>query len=507
MNKVSSGSIKRNLFKVFPIVNLGVILLPFSHEPIQADDLSGFATVIQINSTSGVLEGLKNWIALQFQSSSHFVPFGWSFQWFQYTFVDFLSKIFNGNFILFWRTTTLILLVSLTYFAIRNFISGIAKLAQHNDPKLIDLRCSFVSLIFGALVTIHSPWSIDPFASHLAYGLLTTFLFSIVFRLTTEIILKNNDANSKKELVLFGVISTLGLCTYDLFISLLFVSTILAMLYVRYVLTTRKLQIIGKISLSVIGIIYPVAFFTLTRLLNQVPEYPGTKLLINLETIKAVFSGMASTFQPIGTIRAIQGYNLPISLHISAILASFFLISQLLIFTKFANMNNSYKSKRDIEIYTVIYFVVISLAVVATQVFNERWGPYIAQLGNIYLFYSTTLLLAVCLIGHLTFSSFLEKDSKILQVVMTSILITLSVVSTSTNWTLLKRDVRNPGTLLIAIGYEDSSSEGERCAAEFEFLKIGYPEPYSSLVLNSVRSFGSREIGVQFCDNLEVKEP
>ncbi len=499
--------VKSNLLKLFSILNLTVVLLPFSREPIQADDLSGYATVVEINLNSGLLEGFQDWIFLQFQSSSHFVPFGWSFQWLQYSFVDFLSKKFNGNFIFFWQTTNLILLVALTYFVIRNFVTGISRLTERNDSKLVDLHIGYISLIFGSFVTIHSPWSIDPFASHLAYGLLTTFLFSTVFRLTSEIILSHSHAKPKKEIALFAFISTLGLSTYDLFISLLFVSTILAILYARYGLSIRNSQANSTIALSVIGVIYPLLFFFLTRSINQVPEYPGTKLLVNLGNVKAVFIGVASTFQPIGTIKAIQTYDLPITLHISAIVASLFLITQLQIFTKFAKVHGSQKSNRDIEIYITIYFVVISFAVVATQVFNERWGPYISQLGNIYLFYSTTALLMVTLIGFLTFRFFLEKDSNVLGIVVTPILVISLVVSTSTNWTLLKRDARNPGTHLIALGYEPSSSEEERCTAELNFLQIGYPKAYSAIVLRSVRSFGSSNIGVKFCENLEIKEP
>ena len=111
-----------NLIKVISIAYLTLIFLPFSREPIQADDLTGYATVIQLNGDFGVIEGYKRWISLQFQMSSHFVPTGWSFQWIQYSTVDFISHHTRGNFPIIWEIINLIIIVSLSYFSIRNIV-------------------------------------------------------------------------------------------------------------------------------------------------------------------------------------------------------------------------------------------------------------------------------------------------------------------------------------------------------------------------------------------------
>ncbi len=223
----------KNSLKIFSCINLLLVFLPFAREPIQADDLSGYTSVIEINGNLGVFAGFQNWILLQFQTTSHFVPFGWTFQWLQYTFVDSISKNINGNFAMTWRSTTLFILILLSYFTIRNLVTALSKFANQNDPKLIDKKCAYISLLFGSIVTIHSPWSIEPFASHLAFGILTTFLFSIIYLFTTDLVLRNSQNQSKSVRIKFAIIATLGLCTYDLFISLLFVSSILAILYLK----------------------------------------------------------------------------------------------------------------------------------------------------------------------------------------------------------------------------------------------------------------------------------
>jgi hypothetical protein len=287
---------------------------------------------------------------------------------------------------------------------------------------------------------------------------------------------------------------------------LLFVSSILAILYLKLISLKQNKTNFNDLFLLVFGVTYPVLFFFLSRKINQVPEYEGTKLLINLQNVKAVFFGIASTFQPVGTFKAIQIYNAPITLHISGILVSFLLILQVQIFMRLRHVPSLPRPTTSCYLTTVSYFVIIAFAVVATQVFNERWGVYMAQIGNIYLFYSTTLLLLISLIGFLSYEFLSETYPRILNIGITSILIICVVVSTNTNWTVLKRDARNPGTNLVALGYDFSSTELERCAAERQFLAIGYPESYSKNILNSVKSFGSRNIGVEFCKSSEAKE-
>ena len=497
--------IKKNSFKLFAGTSLLLVFLPFSREPIQADDLSGYASVIQINGNLGVLAGFQNWIALQFETTSHFLPFGWTFQWIQYTFVDFVSKSLNAGFILTWTSANLLIISLLSYFTIRNFVSGLSKFANQNDPLMIDKKCAYVSLLLASLVTIHSPWSIEPFASHLAYGLLTTFLFSLIYLFTTEMISRNCQNQTNKIAIKFAIVSTLGLCTYDLFISLLFISSILAILYLKLTGPSLEKRNFKNLTLLFFGVVYPLLFFIFTRKINQVPEYEGTKLLINTQNVKAVFFGIASTFQPTGTFKAIQVFNAPITLHLSGILISLLLIIQVQVFMRFAHTPTLPRLTTGYYLYSTCYFVTLSFVVVATQVFNERWGVYIAQIGNIYLFYSTTLLLAVCLIGFLSYEFLAETQPKILHIGVTSILLVSVIVSTNTNWTVLKRDVRNPGTDLIALAYDISTTELERCTAEKKFLEIGYPESYSGNVLNSVRSFGNRNIGAEFCRFSDVK--
>ena len=495
-----------NLIKVISIAYLSLIFLPFSREPIQADDLTGYATVIQLNGDFGVLDGYARWISLQFQMSSHFVPTGWSFQWIQYSTVDLISHYTRGNFPIIWGMINLIIIVSLSYFSIRNIVFGLSKLADTTDPKLLQFKCAFIIVIFGANLTIHSPWSIDPFASHLAFGLLTTFLFSLIFRLTLEIILSKEKTLTTSLNLKYLATATLGLTCYDLFISLLFVSTILILMYSKYILVTATKKIPNFALLFIVGVIYPVGFFLLTRLVNQVPEYEGTKLQVNPQNIEATFVGIFSTYQPVGTLKAVRVYNLPITLHLSAIIISFILITFFFLLRDLALQHDFKKSNKSLHVQVIFYFAIISLAVVGTQVLNERWGEHVGHLGNVYLFYSTTLIVGVSAIGFISYEVLFTNRGRKIQVAINSLVIILLVASTSTNWTVLKRDGRTPGTELIAYAYEKSSLEHERCEAEVKFRRIGYPEGYSSIVIGAVKSFGARNLGMNFCEESEIRE-
>ena len=500
------NKISMNLIKVISIAYLTLIFLPFSREPIQADDLTGYATVIQLNGDFGVIEGYKRWISLQFQMSSHFVPTGWSFQWIQYSTVDFISHHTRGNFPIIWEMINLIIIVSLSYFSIRNIVFGLSKLADTTDPKLLQFKCAFIIVIFGANLTIHSPWSIDPFASHLAFGLLTTFLFSLIFRLTLEIMLSKEKTLTTSLNLKYLAIATLGLTCYDLFISLLFVSTILILMYSKYILVTATKKIPNFALLFIVGVVYPIGFFLLTRLVNQFPEYEGTKLQVNLQNIKAAFVGIFSTYQPVGTLRAVRVYNLPITLHLSAIIISFILITLFLFLRDLALQHDFKKSNKFLHVQVIFFFAIISLAVVGTQVLNERWGEHVGDLGNVYLFYSTTLIVGASAIGFISYEVLFTNRGRQIQVAINSLVIILLVASTSTNWTVLKRDGRTPGTELIAYAYEKSSLEHERCEAEVKFRQIGYPEGYSSIVIGAVKSFGARNLGMNFCEESEIRE-
>jgi hypothetical protein len=506
MGKVLPRLKSQNFINLISICYLSLIFLPFSREPIQADDLTGYSTVIQINGDLGPLEGYKRWIVLQFQMSSHFNPTGWSFQWVQFTTVDFLSKLTQGNFALIWITVSLSILVVLTFWSIRNIVFGLSRFVGIDNFRVIEFKSAFIIMIFGANITIHSPWSIDPFASHLAFGLLTTFFFSLIFKVSIEI-LKNTDQNLNGKLKLkYFTVATLGLMTYDLFISLLFVSTIILLVYSKIVLVSTVKKIYEFYFFSIFGLIYPVGFFVLSRIINQVPEYDGTKLLVNAQSIKATFVGIVSTFQPVGTLKAIRVYNQPITLHISAILVSFALVFLFLYFTDLAKRHKVITSDRGYSKEIIFYSTFISFTVVGTQVFNERWGEHIITLGNVYLFYSTTLILGVCTIGFITYDIFFTTRERLIHLGMYPLIIILLVTSTATNWSVLKRDNRTPGTDLIALAYDTSSLEFERCEAEERFRQIGYPDGYSSIVISAVKSFGARNLGENFCRESEVRE-
>lgn len=506
MNKILLRYKSKNFINLFSVFFLSLILFPFAREPIQADDLTGYATVIQLNGDFGLLEGFRRWILLQFEMSSHFVPTGWSFQWVQYAIVDFFSKYTEGNFHFIWQTMNLCILVILTFSSIRNIVSGLSTFIAINDSNLKDLKCAFIVLIFGASVTIHSPWSIDPFASHLAFGLLTTFFYSLIFRTTIDILLDSDRHLENRNRLKYVGFATLGLTTYDLFISLLFVSTFLILMYSKIFLDRTTNKISGRHFLSSFGLVYPVGFFILTRLINQVPEYEGTRLLVNVQNIKAAFIGIVSTYQPVGTLKAIQVYNQPITLHITVILVCMILIYLTLYFKDLAEQHKFIKNNGRYSKEIICFFALISFTVVGTQVLNERWGEHVGNLGNVYLFYSTSLIVGVSALGFTAYELiFTHTKRHILRAIYPVILISL-VTSTSTNWTVLKRDGRTPGTELIAIAYETSSLENERCEAELEFRKIGYPEGYASIVIGAVKSFGTRNLGENFCELSKIKE-
>lgn len=480
------------------VLFLSLVLLPFALEPIQADDLTSFLTINQINGSRGLLAGLKYWLWLQRTMTGHFVPVGWTIQWFDVTLLSSVQQITHINFAILYFFHNFLILIPTLLLTI--YIINRAIYSSQIDVRSLALSSTFGStLILGVILLNHSTWSMDPFSQHLVYGLIG-FLF-IAYSIDAYIkFMKSIDA----PIIYFSrflFFFTLSAFIYDLAYPITLVSILVFMFRSRKSRSFDFYHWSLRRSLASFAVIFSTFF--LSQILRGNVDYAGTQLSITGATIKATSIGMTSLLPPIGIARAIRSYgNVP---HISVV--SFCVLMCILIILKSTFFSYSDRNQFFLKAMAVSPFIVepffIILGATFAQVSNKQWVNVMSHFGNIYLYeLPSEILLAVML--HQFFSYIPQKihrpNLSTIRIVLFLLFATLLTVNTISNWWVLNLDDRQADTSIVRAALDPHLSNMEGCDAVDVFSKIRYPKSYQDLVIATASDIHSKKYGSPICN-------
>jgi hypothetical protein len=481
---------------------LGLVLLPFALEPIQADDLTSFLTINQINGDKGLFAGLQYWLWLQRTMTGHFVPVGWTLQWFDISALTYLQHCTHINItFLYFIHNFLVLLVTvlLAIFLIHYAIFTLERSGKENLKR----NLAWTVLTLGILLVNHSTWSIDPFSQHFVYGVGNTVLTFLSMALYNQFIAA--QVNQIKKYLLYLSSSILAAFSYDLFYPIMTIWIVYTYIYLR---TKSRSQEKIKIRLkALLGFLTVGIFFLISQTLKGGVDYPGTHLTINETTIRATSLGILSLFPPAGLARAAHVYeNFPYFSSLSLFIASLLLTIFLFLLLKMPQPQSIENVKGSNFLLIGLIFIVIGATF--SQVANQQWGPVMSHLGNIYLYASTCTIL-ISIVIHRTITSLLIVESskmynhiRLIMVFLSALFLTLN---TLTSWHVLKMDGRYPDSAIVQASLVPRDTDQTGCAAILNFKKIGYPIEYQDLVIKTANSIHILKFNESICSDASRK--
>jgi len=485
------------------IIFLCIILLPFALEPIQADDLTSFLTINQINNDKGLFEGLRYWLWLQRTMTGHFVPFGWTLQWFDISIITWAQQSTNINFrYLYFAHNLLILLIGI-WLSIFLVNYSIARLERSTKQ---DLNKNIVAtgLIVGILLVNHSSWSIDPFSQHLVYGLGTTVLIFLAILLHTRFL--ESKKNQFCNFIFYFISSIFAAFTYDISYPILIAWIIFACMYMN---TRNRIDEEGNIKLKTFFCLLAIIIlFLVSQLSKGGSDYSGTNITINQTTIKATVYGVFSLFPPVGIGRAVVTYNMFPQLTFLSIFSLCLVITIFFFLIRNIAQIQPTLNKPQKNHFLIAGIIVLITSATFTQVANQKWGPVLSHLGTIYLYaFSCTILISVII--YRVILEFLNKKSSNFKsygaTALAAVCVLVLTINTLTNWWVLNMDGRIPNTLIVQAAIKANNDDNFGCIAINKFKEIGYPVDYQELVIKTADSIHFSKFNSSICNGLSRK--
>ena len=360
---------------------------------------------------------------------------------------------------------------------------------------------TIISISFGSIIQIHTPWSNDPVTNFIIGFSCVPFAMFAIYR--TAIAFEKNDIRSDL-IAAFAVITSVFV--YELNAAVIAATVVMA--FWKFVYLPLRRSGIEKVTFDFLGasrsvfwtFLLPLIVFVMIRTMTIKADYSGTMVNPEANKLMETFAiGFLSSLPVAGWQVSIATVGSPF-VNQQANAASLFALTLLIAIVLLNLSHLRFESKeRQSQVSpnlssAIVGIVVYGIASIGIQASTLKVQAEVAQIGSVYTFYAPALCALVVFLAFVAL-----RSSKFLLALIMCISAILPT-QINLNWVLSDLlDSQLVVTSRLTYLATNPGSDKTQCEALELWLQIPWPEYYKEVIVFGLNGYSQEISQKNFC--------